>query len=87
MVAFELVKDGDPSKPDATLCKDLMQACAANGLLIISAGVSGNVIRVLSPLVISAPDLQKGLNIIRTALLRIVQVKLPHGQRRQTRKA
>ncbi len=73
MVAFELVKDKDPNKPDAELCKALINACAAKGLLIISAGVSGNVIRVLSPLIISKPQLQKGLNILRQELLRLTK--------------
>ncbi|MBS1486541.1 MAG: aminotransferase class III-fold pyridoxal phosphate-dependent enzyme [Bacteroidetes bacterium] len=72
MVAFELVKNNDPRQPDTDLCKKLMQACAQNGLLIISAGVSSNVIRVLSPLVIEPADLMKGLKIIRTELLKLV---------------
>lgn len=71
MVAFELVKDGDPTKPDAETCKALINACAAKGLLIISAGTSGNVVRVLSPLVITKPLLMKGLTIIREELLRL----------------
>ncbi len=71
MVAFELVKDGDPGQPDAELCKSLLQACAKKGLLIISAGVSGNVVRVLSPLVISEKELMKGLEIIKGELLRL----------------
>ncbi len=71
MTAFELVKDKNPDKPDADLCKALMNACAAKGLLIISAGPSGNVIRVLSPLVITRPQLMKGLNILREELLRL----------------
>ncbi len=75
MVAFELVKNNDPNQPDADLCKRLMAACAKNGLLIISAGVSGNVIRVLSPLVISKPDLLKGLQIIRAQLLKLTSKK------------
>lgn len=73
MVAFELVKDKDPHKPDPDLCKALINACAAKGLLIISAGVSGNVIRVLSPLIISKPQLQKGLSILREELLRLTK--------------
>jgi len=73
MVAFELVKDKDPHKPDAELCKALINACAAKGLLIISAGVSGNVIRVLSPLIISKTQLQKGLDILRQELLRLTK--------------
>ena len=73
MVAFELVKDKDPNKPDAELCKALLNACAKKGLLIISAGISGNVIRVLSPLIISKSQLQKGLRILREELLRLTK--------------
>ena len=73
MVAFELVKDKDPNKPDAELCKALLTACAKKGLLIISAGISGNVIRVLSPLIISKQQLQKGLGILREELLRLTK--------------
>ena len=73
MVAFELVKDNDPNKPDGDLCKALLNACASKGLLIISAGTSGNVVRVLSPLVISRPLLMKGLNILRSELLRLTK--------------
>lgn len=74
MTAFELVKDKNPNKPDADLCKALMNACAAKGLLIISAGPSGNVIRVLSPLVITRLQLIKGLNILREELLRLTGI-------------
>jgi 4-aminobutyrate aminotransferase/(S)-3-amino-2-methylpropionate transaminase len=71
MVAFELVKDKNPNIPDVDLCKALIYSCAATGLLIISAGTSGNVVRVLSPLVITRPQLMKGLNILRTELLKL----------------
>ena len=71
MVAMELVKNGDPHQPNGDLTKQLLHACAAKGLLVISAGINGNVVRVLSPLVISRSQLMKGLNIIRTELLRL----------------
>ncbi len=68
MLAFELVKDNDPFKPDADLCKKLISYCADNGLIVISAGVNGNIIRVLSPLVIDEKLLNKGLDIIESGL-------------------
>jgi 4-aminobutyrate aminotransferase/(S)-3-amino-2-methylpropionate transaminase len=71
MVAFELVKNNDPHQPDADLAKKLISACAENGLLIITAGTSGNVIRVLSPLTITTSQLQRGLTILRKQLLRL----------------
>ncbi len=75
MVAFELVKNNDPHQPDGDLCKKLLAACAGSGLLIISAGVSGNVVRVLSPLVIKKAELQRGLEIIRQELLKLTSKK------------
>ncbi len=71
MVAFALVKDGDPFQPDAKLCNDLMMACADRGLILLSAGTHKNVIRILSPLVIGEELLEKGLDIIEEELLRL----------------
>lgn len=68
MMAFELVTDGDPFRPDADLCKKLISYCADNGLIVISAGVNGNVIRILSPLVIEEELLHKGLDIMESGL-------------------
>jgi len=71
MMAFELVKDKDPFQPDAELCKKLIAYCADNGLILISAGVNGNVIRILSPLVIEPALLKKGLDIIDAGLAKL----------------
>lgn len=68
MLAFELVKNNDPMQPDADLCKKLISYCADNGLIVISAGVYGNIIRTLSPLVIEDELLNKGLDIIEKGL-------------------
>ncbi len=75
MLAFELVKEGDPSQPDAVLTKDLVNACAEEGLIIISAGTFGNVIRILSPLVIKESELKKGLDILESTLLRLYKLE------------
>lgn len=71
MIAFPLVKDGDPWQPDAKLCNDLMHACAKRGLILLSAGTHKNVIRVLSPLVITDEQLNKGLDIIEEELMKL----------------
>jgi 4-aminobutyrate aminotransferase/(S)-3-amino-2-methylpropionate transaminase len=72
MMAFELVKNNDPHHPDADTCKKLIAYCAANGLIVINAGVNGNVIRILSPLVIEENLLNKGLGIIENGLKEIL---------------
>jgi len=68
MMAFELVKNNDPFQPDGELCKKLISYCAGHGLIVINAGVNGNIIRVLSPLVIDESLLHKGLDIIESGL-------------------
>ncbi|MBX2978504.1 MAG: aspartate aminotransferase family protein [Flavobacteriales bacterium] len=71
MIAMEFVKDGDPMKPDADTCAALMNACAKRDLIVITAGTDKNVIRVLSPLVISDELLNKGLDIMEEELDKI----------------
>jgi 4-aminobutyrate aminotransferase/(S)-3-amino-2-methylpropionate transaminase len=68
MMAFELVKSKDPFSPDAELCRKLIGYCADNNLILISAGLNANIVRVLSPLVIEEKLLNKGLDIIENGL-------------------
>ncbi len=64
MVAMELVKNGDASQPDADLTKALTQEAARRGLLLLSCGVRGNVIRILTPLTIPYQHLDEGLALL-----------------------
>jgi 4-aminobutyrate aminotransferase/(S)-3-amino-2-methylpropionate transaminase len=64
MIGVEFVKNGDPRQPDGEICHKILHACAEQGLIIISAGTFKNVIRILSPLVITDEQLQKGLDIL-----------------------
>jgi 4-aminobutyrate aminotransferase/(S)-3-amino-2-methylpropionate transaminase len=68
MLAFELVKDGDPAQPDAALTKKIIEVCERQGLIIISAGTYANVVRILSPLTIPEKTLRQGLDILEKAL-------------------
>ena len=72
MIAIEFVKNGDPRQPDGELCDRIVKGCSKRGLILLSAGTFKNVIRILSPLVISNELLKQGLDIledeIRTAV-------------------
>lgn len=68
MLAFDVITDGDDTKPNAMLTKRIMDTCAERGLVIITAGVHGNVIRILSPLVIDEDLLNKGLDILEQVI-------------------
>lgn len=71
MMAMEFVKNNDPLQPDADTCTALMNACAKRDLVVITAGTEKNIIRVLSPLVISDELLNKGLDIMEEELAKI----------------
>jgi len=66
MIAVELVKPGskDPN-PEATAA--LAKACHAQGLLVLTAGTYGNVLRFLPPLVMPEHLLAEGLDILESA--------------------
>ena len=68
MVAIELVKNRQADQPDVDLTKALVQAAARHGLIILSCGIYGNVIRFLAPLTISDALLHEGLEKLEAAL-------------------
>lgn len=64
MIAMELVKDRQSKAPASDETKALIKYCFDRGLIILSCGVYGNVLRFLMPLVITDEQLEKGLHII-----------------------
>jgi 4-aminobutyrate aminotransferase-like enzyme len=54
--------------PDAELATAVADAAASSGLLILKAGIHGNCIRVLVPLVISDAELDEALAVWEEAL-------------------
>ena len=64
MIAIELFKDGDRSKPDADLTKRLCGEAAKRGLILLSCGSYANVVRVLVPLTASDALIDEGLAIL-----------------------
>ena len=68
MLAVELVTPGT-TDPDPALTAAVSAACHQQGLVTLTAGTFGNVLRFLPPLVISDDDLRRGLEIVGSALL------------------
>jgi 4-aminobutyrate aminotransferase/(S)-3-amino-2-methylpropionate transaminase len=68
MIGIEFVKDQETKEPDAGLTSAIIQECAQHGLLVESAGIYGNVIRFLAPLVITDEQLEAGLDIFEAAV-------------------
>ena len=68
MWAVELVKDRASRTPAKEETSAVAQRCWQRGLVTITAGTYGNVIRALMPLVIEEADLEEGLGVLEGAL-------------------
>ncbi|MGW6914093.1 4-aminobutyrate--2-oxoglutarate transaminase [Kitasatospora sp. NPDC054939] len=66
MVAVELVKPGG-KEPNAEAAGAIAKACHAQGLVVLTAGTYGNVLRFLPPLVMPEHLLNEGLDILDSA--------------------
>jgi 4-aminobutyrate aminotransferase/(S)-3-amino-2-methylpropionate transaminase len=66
MIALELVKPGT-TEPDPVLTAAVARACHAAGVVVLTAGTFGNVLRFLPPLVISEGEVDRGLEILEAA--------------------
>jgi 4-aminobutyrate aminotransferase/(S)-3-amino-2-methylpropionate transaminase len=68
MVAIELCKGGDVHKPDADMAKRLATEATKRGLILLTCGTYGNVVRILVPLTASNAIVDEGLDIIEACL-------------------
>ncbi|TWE09443.1 4-aminobutyrate--2-oxoglutarate transaminase [Rudaeicoccus suwonensis] len=66
MLAIEIVKPGT-KEPDAALTAAVAKKCHEQGVIILTCGTYGNVIRLLPPLVISDELLTEGLQVLGQA--------------------
>jgi 4-aminobutyrate aminotransferase / (S)-3-amino-2-methylpropionate transaminase / 5-aminovalerate transaminase len=68
MWGLELVKDRATRAPAKEEMAAVTKACYERGLVTITAGTYGNVLRTLMPLVISDAELEEGLDVVEAAL-------------------
>ena len=66
MIAAELVRPGT-LEPDAELTGRVARACHAEGVVVLTAGTFGNVLRLLPPLVMAETLLQEALDVLEAA--------------------
>ena len=71
MRAIELVKDRETREPAKEETESIIRDCYQNGVILISAGTYGNVIRLLLPLVVTDEQLEEGLDVIETAIAKV----------------
>ncbi len=68
MVGIELVEDRTTKKPAKDAANKVSALAMQRGLITITAGTYGNVLRTLMPLVIRDDELEEGLDVLESAL-------------------
>ena len=80
MCAIELVKDPATREPAGDATKKIAQYCYEHGLITITAGTYGNVMRILVPLVVTDEQFNEGLDVLEAALAHVSTAGLPRKQ-------
>jgi 4-aminobutyrate aminotransferase/(S)-3-amino-2-methylpropionate transaminase len=75
MQAIELVQSQDKREPAPEETKQITQYCYEHGVITISAGSYGNVIRLLMPLVITDAQMDEALDVLESALKTVYERK------------
>jgi len=75
MQAIELVQSQDKREPAPEETKQVTQYCYEHGVITISAGTYGNVIRLLMPLVITDAQMNEALDVLAEALKTVYEKK------------
>lgn len=68
MCAIEIVEDKSTKKPAKEMAQKILERCHQNGLILMSAVLYGNVIRLLAPMVITEDQLEEGFEVLEEAI-------------------
>jgi 4-aminobutyrate aminotransferase/(S)-3-amino-2-methylpropionate transaminase len=75
MQALELVRSKTSRQPADEETKQIAQYCYEHGLVLITAGSYGNVIRLLMPLVITDAQMDEAMDVLEGALAHVAEKK------------
>lgn len=81
MRAIEFVRPGPERKPAKEETEQVLRHCHERGLIIISAGTYGNVVRLLVPLVVTDEQWEEGMAILESAIEAVAEAKMEAVQR------
>jgi len=69
MLALELVEDREGKAPAGELAKRTTEIAREKGLVLLTCGLYGNVIRILAPILAADEDIEEGLSILEESLV------------------
>lgn len=70
MIGIELVTDRKTKQPAKEITAKVVKYCLEQGVMLISAGIFSNVIRLLIPLVVTGEQLERGLSVLENSIRR-----------------
>jgi 4-aminobutyrate aminotransferase/(S)-3-amino-2-methylpropionate transaminase len=76
MRAIELVRSPETREPAKEETEQIVRYCYQHGLIVLSAGTYGNVIRLLVPLVITDAQFEEGLDVLEAALASVAESRM-----------
>jgi 4-aminobutyrate aminotransferase / (S)-3-amino-2-methylpropionate transaminase / 5-aminovalerate transaminase len=82
MRALELVRSAESREPAKEETEQVLRYCHEHGLIVLSSGSYGNVVRILVPLVITDEQFDEGLNVLEAALQSVTESHLAAVNRR-----
>jgi len=75
MQALELVRSKATREPADEETKQVSQYCYEHGLVLITAGSYGNVIRLLMPLVVTDAQMDEAMDVLESGLVAVAEKK------------
>lgn len=82
MRALELVRSADQREPAKEEAEQVLRHCRERGLILLSAGTYGNVLRVLVPMVVTTEQFDEGLNVLEASLATVAESQVETAPRR-----
>jgi 4-aminobutyrate aminotransferase / (S)-3-amino-2-methylpropionate transaminase / 5-aminovalerate transaminase len=73
MRAVELVRSRETREPAKRETDQIIRYCYQHGLIVLSAGTYGNVVRLLVPLVVTDEQYDEGLDILEAAIAAVAE--------------
>jgi 4-aminobutyrate aminotransferase/(S)-3-amino-2-methylpropionate transaminase len=73
MCALEFVVNSESKMPNKELVQQIVETAHKNGLVLMTAGLYGNIIRILAPLVITEDQLDEGFGVLEKAIVECCQ--------------
>jgi 4-aminobutyrate aminotransferase / (S)-3-amino-2-methylpropionate transaminase / 5-aminovalerate transaminase len=81
MRALELVRSAERREPAKEETELVLRQCRERGLILLSSGTYGNVLRLLVPLVVTTEQFDEGLNVLESALAIVAESQIETAPR------